>query len=313
MPEERNVDTEKASTPDTLVDEAHSESEGNPTGLLDGCDLNFDNSSLLNSMKNTHLIEGTREAEKVLSRLQDIQSRHLETLESSLELQARLDGELGKLNHKFEKAFEAFNRKVEHVQEETEASFRNTVAGLEAAFTQQQAIRAPVKLWSEKQLEHEKAKERAFAMFLAGLTLASIITVILILALGIRPHFFETLLAPIGCDPQNPETTCAGFSLKGTIIATGVLSLYTLLLWFTRLQMKLFLAERHLALDARERQAFAQSFIGLVREGDVSEEAQEQRALVYAALFRPASDGTVREEGGLDPSIAAAVSKLLTR
>lgn len=40
--------------------------------------------------------------------------------------------------------------------------------------------------------------------------------------------------------------------------------------------MKLYLAERHLALDAREREAFAQSYLGLVREGDVSEEAKEQ-------------------------------------
>jgi hypothetical protein len=35
--------------------------------------------------------------------------------------------------------------------------------------------------------------------------------------------------------------------------------------------------------------------------------------LVYAALFRPASDGTVREEGGLDPSVAAALSKFLMK
>ncbi|WP_291240177.1 hypothetical protein [Gemmobacter sp.] len=35
--------------------------------------------------------------------------------------------------------------------------------------------------------------------------------------------------------------------------------------------------------------------------------------LVYAALFRPGADGTVREEGGIDPAISAALSKLLTK
>lgn len=97
------------------------------------------------------------------------------------------------------------------------------------------------------------------------------------------------------------------------MLAAGVLTLFTLLLWFIRLQMKLYLAERHLALDAREREAFAQSYLGLVREGDVSEEAKEQSALVYAALFRPSSDGTVKDDGGMDPSIAAALSKFLMK
>lgn len=44
-----------------------------------------------------------------------------------------------------------------------------------------------------------------------------------------------------------------------------------------------------------------------------SEEAAQQRALVYGALFRPGSDGTVKDDGGLDPAISAAVSKLLSR
>lgn len=77
--------------------------------------------------------------------------------------------------------------------------------------------------------------------------------------------------------------------------------------------MKLYLAERHMVLDARERRAFAQSYIGFLAEGDSSEEARQQRAFVYTALFRPSSDGTVKEDGGLDPAITAALSKLLSR
>ncbi|MEP0153942.1 DUF6161 domain-containing protein [Pseudophaeobacter sp.] len=137
--------------------------------------------------------------------------------------------------------------------------------------------------------------------------------VALIYVLATQPDYVQALLAPIGCDPKQPSSACSGFSLKGVLLAAGVLTLFTLLLWFIRLQMKLYLAERHLALDAREREAFAQSYLGLVREGDVSEEAKEQRALVYAALFRPASDGTVKDEGGLDPSVTAALAKFLMK
>ena len=93
-----------------------------------------------------------------------------------------------------------------------------------------------------------------------------------------------------------------------------MLTLLTLALWFARIQMKEYLSERHLALDARERRAFAQAYIGLINEGDsVTDEARDQRALVYAALFRPSSDGIIKEDSGIDPSLTAALSKLLSK
>lgn len=124
------------------------------------------------------------------------------------------------------------------------------------------------------------------------------------------PGFFAELFQPYGCDLAKPET-CEGFSTRGFMFITATLTFTTLLLWFTRLQMKLYLAERHLALDARERRAFAEVYIGFLKEKDTTEEAKDQRALVYSALFRPTTDGIVKEDGGFDPSIAAAISKFL--
>lgn len=197
--------------------------------------------------------------------------------------------------------------------QQTLADFEKGLEVAQAAFTEQQAIRAPVELWKEKQTEHVSARKVSFALFVWGLVAAAAFILLLIFLLVTQAELISTLLAPVGCDPANPATICSGFSLKGALVAGGVLTLFTLLLWFIRLQMKLYLAERHLALDARERLAFAQSYLGLVREGDVSEEAKEQRALVYAALFRPASDGTVKDEGGLDPSVTAALAKFLMK
>ncbi|MFY1712343.1 DUF6161 domain-containing protein [Tritonibacter mobilis] len=192
------------------------------------------------------------------------------------------------------------------------SSFKQQLAADQRAFSDQQAIRQPVELWAIKQQEHATAKRQSLSLFVGGLLAAFVFVAALIFVLVEYPTEIENLLAPAGCSGVGTPG-CTGFSVKGMLLVAGILMLFTLLLWFIRLQMKLFLAERHLALDARERQAFAQSYIGLVREGDVSDEAREQRALVYAALFRPASDGTVREDGGLDPSIAAAVSKILMR
>ena len=45
----------------------------------------------------------------------------------------------------------------------------------------------------------------------------------------------------------------------------------------------------------------------------VFKDAQQQRGLVYAALFRPTKEGMVKEDAALDPSLTAAISKLLTK
>ncbi len=227
--------------------------------------------------------------------------------------QASLQEQLEKTEGSLSNATSRVTKELDTHHQKALEDFAKGLDAAQSAFTEQQAIRQPVELWKEKQKEHVTAKTTNFAFFVAGLLTAAGFVIALIYLLATQATYVEGLLAPVGCDPSLPGSDCGGFSLKGTLLAAGVLTLFTLLLWFIRLQMKLYLAERHLALDARERLAFAQSYLGLVREGDVSEEAREQRALVYAALFRPASDGTVREEGGLDPSVAAALSKFLMR
>jgi peroxiredoxin len=211
------------------------------------------------------------------------------------------------------KSVAAVTKELDDHRKETIEEFSIGLDAALAAFREQQAIRQPVDLWKEKQIEHNAARDLSYRGFIVGLGAAAIFIVALIWGLSTQSDYLAGLLAPAGCDPTAPSSNCSGFSLKGMLLVAGVLTLFTLLLWFIRLQMKLYLAERHLALDARERLAFAQSYLGLVREGDTSEEAIGQRALVYAALFRPASDGTVREEGGLDPSVAAALSKFLLK
>ena len=108
----------------------------------------------------------------------------------------------------------------------------------------------------------------------------------------------------------NPAA-CGTFSIRSVLLSGAILTVLSVLLWFARIRMKIFLAERHLAHDARERRAFAEAYLGLLENGDTSDEAKEQRALVYAALFRPSTDGMVKDDGGIDPSISAAISKIL--
>ena len=53
-------------------------------------------------------------------------------------------------------------------------------------------------------------------------------------------------------------------------------------------------------IDARERMAFADAYVSLLRNKDNAVGAAEQGLIVYNALFRPTSDGIIKEDGGLD-------------
>ncbi|WP_417713667.1 DUF6161 domain-containing protein [Pseudophaeobacter arcticus] len=259
------------------------------------------------------LREAVIKAAKVYDGLKSTQAEIYVELEQTKAGQAALQEQLEEARTYASAIISSASKEIDEHRNNTLAAFEKGVSAAQAAFTEQQAIREPVVLWKEKQREHVTAKRWGLGLFIGGLLIAAGFVVALIYGLATQPDYVQALLAPIGCDPKQPSSACSGFSLKGVLLAAGVLTLFTLLLWFIRLQMKLYLAERHLALDAREREAFAQSYLGLVREGDVSEEAKEQRALVYAALFRPSSDGTVKDEGGMDPSIAAALAKFLMK
>jgi hypothetical protein len=227
----------------------------------------------------------------------------------------RAEGQLDSLANALEEArsrLKNFEYETARRIEATKEDYDKSMQAAEEAFREDLAIREPVQLWQDKQKEHESNRDRAFNLFRGGLAAIGLAIVLLVVTLAKAPEFVDTLLGPAGCDTSNPDT-CKGFGLRGVFVTAATLTFLTVLLWFTRLQMKLYLAERHMVLDSRERRAFAQTYLGFLKEGDTSQEAQQQRALVYTSLFRPSSDGTIKEDGGLDPAVTAAISKILSR
>ena len=76
--------------------------------------------------------------------------------------------------------------------------------------------------------------------------------------------------------------------------------------WGVRLVVRMFLSNMHLMTDAAERVVMVKTYLSLL-EGDRLSSA-EDRQLILQALFRPASDGIVKDEG-----IPASFFELLTR
>jgi len=219
--------------------------------------------------------------------------------------------ELNKQLSSGRKTLKDFNTLTDEANEALQATQRE-LETFKAEFTEHVAISRPVELWADKQVEHKTQQDNSFKLYMRGLGVTAALAIAVILALLFASDHINSLLSAPGCNTNTSEG-CSGFSLQSALVIAAILTIFTVTLWFTRLQMKLYLAERHMRLDAREREAFTKTYIGLLSAGDTSKEAADQRAVVYGALFRPSSDGTVKDDGGLDPAISAALSKLLTR
>lgn len=210
-----------------------------------------------------------------------------------------------------------FDAKIEEINAEFNAQkelLREHIDGVVASVKAGFALEEPVELWMTKEKEHRDRASASYWWFVGSLIYTGCILVGMAMVIFTNASELLQAIAPIGCDPVNAPQSCSGFSFLGAVMIGLALTLFTLLLWFTRLKMKEYLSERHLALDARERRAFAEFYIGLLRqEGVDSAQVNEQRAIIYAALFRPTIDGIVKEEGGLDPALTAALSRFLAK
>ena len=207
-----------------------------------------------------------------------------------------------------------FDEKISEINEELNEQkemLRQHIDGVVEAVKAGFALEEPVNLWTVKEQEHREQAEASYIWFAGALIVTDLFIGCMVLLIIMKASDILQAIAPLGCDPVNAPQACSGFSFLGAVMIGLLLTLFTLLLWFTRLKMKEYLSERHLAFDARERRAFAEFYIGLLRqEGVDSNQVNEQRAIIYAALFRPTIDGIVKEEGGFSRADSGAESVL---
>lgn len=176
-------------------------------------------------------------------------------------------------------------------------------------YRQHMELDAPVVLWSKRAVQHSKQSVSALKWFfcLGGVTVATAVGTAVCFGDQIAESFAREV-----CTIQNGVQSCEiVFSYEGPVLAASLLVTFSVLLWATRLQYRMFLSERHLSLDAEEKTAFAKSFAAITQDKSI---AKENENIVLAALFRPTPDGIIKDEdGGFDPSISAAIAKFLSR
>lgn len=172
---------------------------------------------------------------------------------------------------------------------------------------------APVDLWRKRAKDHKTKSRQALIVFQLLLVFCLSIAVWVAVFQGdfISDAFVQIRCIPIDETTVDPKNCSNVFSPQGVFLTSTILLVTSLSLWVMRLQSKIYLSERHLALDAEERMAFAQTFLALKADETVS---STNEAIVLSSLFRPTQDGIIKDdEGALDLSAAAIIAKSMQK
>lgn len=173
------------------------------------------------------------------------------------------------------------------------------------AILERTQIKKPVALWAALAKKHEVAyRIRAgLALFvgIGGLAAAFLIT-------KLSYRFAEDLFTDALAENRVIATGALRATWLHELIFTASASLLylTIYLWITRILVRMMLSEHHLAVDARSREAMADTYLGLIAEN--SSVNENDRAIILASLFRPVTDGLVKDDALPLISPAAIIS-----
>lgn len=194
-----------------------------------------------------------------------------------------------------------FKKNLEH----WEGEFKST----HEKFVVQLKYKAPVELWEERAKGHRIRAISALVAFVFFLTAFCIGLVFLVFWNG---ELIVDTFTQQTCRTVDQAIICGpGFSYLGPLSVSTILLISSLSLWVLRMIHRSYLSESHLAKDASERKAFAQTYYALIEDDNVS---TDQESIVLGALFKPTQDGLVKDdESGLDLSAIAILANRLNR
>jgi hypothetical protein len=169
--------------------------------------------------------------------------------------------------------------------DQLKAAHETAMEALRKTFREELALRAPAEYWRTKRDGHLKWAWLTGAVSFAGIGGA---------AGGLAWQIHELLnKTPAGTVPE-----------AWRLAVLALVGVFTV--WALRLVVRMFLSHLHLLTDAGERVVMVQTYLSLL-EGDHLP-SKEDRQLILQALFRPAADGIVKDEG-----VPFSLAEALTR
>ncbi|WP_433952444.1 DUF6161 domain-containing protein [Brevundimonas diminuta] len=179
------------------------------------------------------------------------------------------------------------------------ANSEASIRAVEMAYREQMGLAAPVDYWKNKASEHQTAEDKARNRVVLFFP-AAFISIVLLFGLSAWALIEFAARAKGGTLPS-------GIYI---IASAGLASAAGIQFWVGRLLTKLYLSQHHLRHDAHERATMTETYLALIENEAAN---PEDKQIILNALFRSTPDGIVKEEGGIDPGLAAALGRLLAR
>lgn len=258
------------------------------TGLLRG--FLYENEIEWTASAHREVLEGLEaqykqrldDQEKRLQHLEDENSRLNAAYEATLEAKSKGLDELcasktellDTLHQTKSKLFEEFHEQKNTSFIELTAKHETNLKNVEDTFHNKLALQKPIDYWREKKTRHViLAKRFAWAST----------AVLLVLGGGLASLINWTFGSLEG--NENPRHWQVGVTIVTAFFV----------IWIVRILIRMFLSHQHLATDAAERVTMVQTYLSLSLEGKGF--APEDRSVILQQLFKPASDGLVKDDG----------------
>ncbi|MFI8619269.1 DUF6161 domain-containing protein [Acidovorax sp. NPDC077693] len=176
--------------------------------------------------------------------------------------------------------FKAKLEEIESSHSDALEKHRGEMNSLRETFRESMTLRAPVEYWQSKAHSHN-TKATTLIKVIAGSFGVTLFAVAILL------WYFPPF------ESGKPEPL--RLSLIALVVVLGV--------WAIRLVVRMFLSHTHLATDAEERVTMVKTYLAFL-EGEKLP-SDDDRKLILSALFRPATDGLVKDEGLPHPLLEA--------
>lgn len=164
-------------------------------------------------------------------------------------------------------------------------SHSKELASLRKTFREELALRAPAEYWETKRTKHAKYSWITGVISFSGIG-----------ASGYGLYWLIGDLLKNTAKAATPESWRVAFLALAGLFA----------IWAVRLIVRMFLSNLHLASDADERVVMIKTYLSLIEGDQLS--SNEDRQLILKALFRPTTDGLVKDEG-IPPSFLEFLSR----
>lgn len=270
-----------------VADQAHNFLNGNQNrNFFSGAMLawaaenNLSKDALVGLRRSLQNVKERTEEHNVLAiqQLKDFQtttSKEIATLAVALDRKARVA----------KKAMGMLLAHFRRIDSERDATWQS----LNEAYNEKMKLDASVKLWADQALEH-KLKYWQLLRWAVGVGIGGLCGLALwvLLSTWFAGWLFGTMTTAVA-----PSGLRLSWPYEATMIAASTLIYSTIYLWSLRLIIRTLIAENHLSIDAQARSSMAHTYLALIKDGAAG---NEDRSIVLASLFRPVTDGLVRDD-----------------